>query len=323
MHWIGKRLRTEDSGAVAAVVAVLAGGGVLLGLGLVVVDVGQVYVERSELQNGADAGALAMARQHALGLTPSVSLAAGYAAKNSTDGKAAAAVTYPGTNRVTVTASTVTAGGTVLPTFFGGQFGRTNDGHISATATARWGQPGAAKVIPVTFDYCEWATSTFNGTSWDHIVDLKLMDPGADLKKDPGACPADPAGKDYPGGFGWLTNSGTSISVTAGGTVTGVTGVSGNDDVTPIFIHAIDTGELVLIPIFDSATKEGVYHLRGFGAFRLLGYRLPALHPNNYGAPATPAKALRGYFTRALVSVEDAGFGTSWDGGAAIVKLVD
>ena len=48
-------------------VAVLLGGGVLLGLGAMVIDVGQLYQERAELQNGADAAALAVAKSCALG----------------------------------------------------------------------------------------------------------------------------------------------------------------------------------------------------------------------------------------------------------------
>jgi hypothetical protein len=47
---------------VATVFGVLLSGGVLLGLMALVVDVGQLYVERGELQSGADAAALAVAR---------------------------------------------------------------------------------------------------------------------------------------------------------------------------------------------------------------------------------------------------------------------
>ena len=43
-------------------VAVLIGGGVLFGMGALVIDVGQLYQNRAELQNGADAAALAVAK---------------------------------------------------------------------------------------------------------------------------------------------------------------------------------------------------------------------------------------------------------------------
>jgi Flp pilus assembly protein TadG len=60
-------LGRDDRGVIGVLVAVLLGGGVLLGMGALVIDVGQIYQNRAELQNGADAGALAAARQCALG----------------------------------------------------------------------------------------------------------------------------------------------------------------------------------------------------------------------------------------------------------------
>ncbi len=52
---------------IGVLVAVLIGGGVLTGMGALVVDVGQLYQERAELQNGADAAALGVAKSCALG----------------------------------------------------------------------------------------------------------------------------------------------------------------------------------------------------------------------------------------------------------------
>lgn len=52
----------REGGAVASIVAVLAAGGVLLGALAISVDVGRVMLERRELQNAADAGALAAAQ---------------------------------------------------------------------------------------------------------------------------------------------------------------------------------------------------------------------------------------------------------------------
>jgi Flp pilus assembly protein TadG len=53
-------------------VAVLIGGGVLLGMGALAIDVGQIYQNRAELQNGADAAALAIATQCANGACPAI-----------------------------------------------------------------------------------------------------------------------------------------------------------------------------------------------------------------------------------------------------------
>lgn len=60
-------LRRDDRGAVGVLIALLIGSGVLLGMAALVIDVGQIYQNRAELQNGADAAALAIARQCALG----------------------------------------------------------------------------------------------------------------------------------------------------------------------------------------------------------------------------------------------------------------
>jgi Flp pilus assembly protein TadG len=54
--------RPGDRGAVGVTVALLLGSGVLLGFMALVVDVGQIYVERTQLQSSADAAALAVAK---------------------------------------------------------------------------------------------------------------------------------------------------------------------------------------------------------------------------------------------------------------------
>jgi Flp pilus assembly protein TadG len=58
----GRRRGGDDRGAVAVLVAILLASGVLLGFLALVVDVGRIYAERSTLQAGADAAALAIAR---------------------------------------------------------------------------------------------------------------------------------------------------------------------------------------------------------------------------------------------------------------------
>ena len=56
-------------------VAILLGFGVLLGMAALVIDVGRLYQERAELQNGADAAAIGVAKSCALGAcTPAVAV---------------------------------------------------------------------------------------------------------------------------------------------------------------------------------------------------------------------------------------------------------
>lgn len=62
MHVLHHRGPANDRGAVGVLVGVLVSAGVLFGFAALVIDVGQIYGERAYLQNGADAGALAVAQ---------------------------------------------------------------------------------------------------------------------------------------------------------------------------------------------------------------------------------------------------------------------
>lgn len=54
--------RRSETGAVVSLIAILFGTGVLLGLGAIVIDTGSLLYERRQVQNGADAVALAAAK---------------------------------------------------------------------------------------------------------------------------------------------------------------------------------------------------------------------------------------------------------------------
>ncbi len=82
----------DDRGAVATIFAILLVFGVLLGLLALVIDVGQLYVEREELQTGADAAAVAVAKACSLDTDDCVDIGAieavaqQYANDNARDG---------------------------------------------------------------------------------------------------------------------------------------------------------------------------------------------------------------------------------------------
>ena len=143
-------LGRDDTGGVAVLVGILIGGGVLFGLGALVVDVGQLYAERAQLQNGADAGALAVAKSCARG-TCTPAIATSYANLNSIDRASAVNLVCgsgtlggcpastgtmtdcppgpaQGTNYVDVHTSTLTSSGTTLlpPAFAQTLLGHTN-----------------------------------------------------------------------------------------------------------------------------------------------------------------------------------------------------
>lgn len=63
--WVTKRIQSDrhnEKGAIALIVAIVVGSGVLLGAAAISVDVGSLYAQRRQVQNGADAAAFALAR---------------------------------------------------------------------------------------------------------------------------------------------------------------------------------------------------------------------------------------------------------------------
>lgn len=205
-RWMLRRLRGRgaERGAVAVLVAILFGSGVLLGMGALVVDVGGMYAERAQLQNGADAGALAVATGCAKGsatcataitaLNANCSIATnastGIASCNANDSKtridqicgvgsslvSCSGPQYgcpsaaPTGNYAQVQTSTLNANSSTLlpPTFgkavMGGSYSGVN---VKACARASWSAPTTlAKSVAFTISDCEWNTATGNGTSF-------------------------------------------------------------------------------------------------------------------------------------------------------------
>jgi Flp pilus assembly protein TadG len=198
------RRLTNERGAVAVIVALLMV--VLLGFGALVIDTGAVFQERRELQNGADAAALAIAADCALGdCSDYDATAAQYADDNADDGMSAVDdVTFPTDRTVQVVTSTDEGDGnfeisyklaSVLSDDFTGK-------HVTASATAVWGAPRRAPALPLTIGQCEYDSHT-DADADDPVViyfhDGNPNNTNASCPNDP-----DPANQDLPGGFGWL-----------------------------------------------------------------------------------------------------------------------
>jgi Flp pilus assembly protein TadG len=189
-------LGRDERGAIGVLIAILIGGGVLLGMGALAIDVGQIYQNRAELQNGADAGALAVADSCALG-NCTTGIAAQYATGNAskltnyeagvdlvcgsgtgmtpcTTGNDGTHVNCPpnpaaGTNYVDVHTSTRTPSGTLLPPVFARTLvGNSNyqGTNVKACAQAEWGAPTSANTIAFTISACSWYVYTNNGTNF-------------------------------------------------------------------------------------------------------------------------------------------------------------
>ncbi|GAB4068345.1 hypothetical protein GCM10028777_27150 [Angustibacter speluncae] len=278
----GGVLRGRDQGAASIIVAVLLAGGVLLGMAAVTVDVGLIHAERRELQNGADAAALAVAQQCAVGPTCDTStggLANTYADSNALDSAARVttvcgsgpsvpgcpAASGPTLTRCSTTVpsglqgwieartATETGGGqTLLPPRFARAL--AGNGSYAGTAVracgrAAWGTPtSATPALPVTISLCEWNRMTANGTSFAPSPPYPPYPTSFEralyLHNTTGAtnCPAGPSGSDLAGGFGWLQSSGCSATVSATGWVNDDPGVSMPTPCRSVIANIVGTG---------------------------------------------------------------------------------
>lgn len=295
-----QRLTGED-GAVAVLVAVTLV--VMLGLSALVLDVGNLYWERRQLQNGADAAALAAAQDIVDGSgATALATARQYADSNNSRGAYIDGTDFVvGPNSVTVTTQTGSAAGPgELTSIFAGVLG-VDAYETSATATASWGSIGGAATIPLTFSYCEWEQlvgDVDNPSLPTGLRTLMFHTPGgADCKG--------PAGHYAPGGWGWLRTDGDCRAEIVQGEVPGNNGL-GNPSArlgcAPADFQNL-IGQTVLMPIFERVTGSGantVYDILGFAAVEIEGYRLHPGQPNySYNAPCSnPNTCIRARFVR-------------------------
>ena len=334
-------LGRDEGGAIGVLVAIFLAGGVLLGMGALVIDVGRLYQNRAELQNGADAAALAVAKSCASG-SCNAGLAGGYAnanASNLTAGQAAvdlvcgtgslgAGCVSPllacpanpaaGTSYVDVRTSTGTPGGLLPPVFARTLLGNSgySGTNVKACAQAEWGPPKTASTVAFTISACEWDQATSQGASFappPPYPPNPLPAPSFDrvLKlhtTTSGSCPSEPSGADGPGAFGWTDDTGTcSVDIT-NNTFSANTGVSAGNSCKQALSTAQASRALVYIPIYISLTGTGTnatYTLKGFAAFVVTGYHLPGSTQPDWLNPANNCKGsdkcINGYFTQGLI----------------------
>ena len=285
-----------ERGAIGVLVAVLISGGVLFGIGALVIDVGQLYQNRAELQNGADAAALAVAKSCIKG-TCAPSIAAQYATANAsqlTGGAAAVtlvcgsgtlgacpastgqltdcpAAPAAGANYVDVhTATQLSDGSTLLPPEFAGTLlgnGSYKGSTVHACAQAQWGSPLTTTTSGVTISACEWDQATSSGTSFalpppypPSPLPAASYDRVLQLhgKSSGSGCPTEPAGADAPGNFGWTDDPNGNCTVfVSNNTYGGNTGNSVSGDCQTLLYNAWSTKSLIFIPVYVMVTGTG------------------------------------------------------------------
>jgi hypothetical protein len=255
----------KERGATAALFAIMLVP--LMGVMAISLDVGALYVERGQLQNGADAAALAVAADCAdgNGCTSAVATAASYASLNANDGSAATlSPTFPTNHSVMVSASTRESDGSTALHHPFAQFIGFDSTTVHADATAEWGSPSAGKVLPLAVAYCEIA-SKVKGTRV--LIEYDENKP----------CKG-PVGQPIKGGFGWLDQLPGECAAYVDINTTGVGSNPGLDppkNCESMFSTLED--EIVLIPIYDSRPssngQKGIFHIVAFAALKVTGWK--------------------------------------------------
>ena len=283
-----RRVR-DERGAVAVMVALLMVP--LMGFAAIGVDVAGVWSEHQQLQNGADAGALAIAQDCSRSACGSpAETAQKLATANHLGAGASGSVVSLSSSRVTVRA-TATRQHLFAPVL------GMDSAQLSAAATVGWGSPdGGTAVLPLAFSWCEWNQQTANGLpsgTSERVIQLTKTSGTTDC--------TGPSNNLVPGGFGWLTvNSGGC------GTKTSIDDVIYSDPGNSVpgscsqgaFSSLL--GTTVLLPLFDSSTGTGAsasYHVYGYAAFRLTGYHFGGQFSAGGSTCNGNARCVKGYFT--------------------------
>ncbi|TFC03620.1 hypothetical protein E3O32_09980 [Cryobacterium mannosilyticum] len=314
MRWMKSRLRS-DHGASAVMLAFLLVP--LIGIVGFAIDVGALYAERGQLQNGADAAALAIAKDCSDGVCSNpVGLAASYTNGNANDG--AANVLAPDlsvSRQVTVRSSTRVAG-TNAPAIshpFAAILG-IPPSTVGAAATAQWGGVGSGRVLALALSWCEFQESL--AASGNHVTIR------TDTNK---TCKHSPSTEIIPGGFGWLDNTtapceatiNLSLNLNAAGELWVDSDPGG--DAPSACKSQLPTllGKTVLIPIYDLTQGSGTnarYRIYAFAGFTITGWKFPSAQELDPLAPVCASgltcpngswRGIQGTFTK-WVSIDNA-----------------
>jgi hypothetical protein len=338
MWWLDDEHGSEHGGVAVTVAIMLV---VLLGVGALVLDVGNLYWERRQLQNSADAAVLAAAQDIAAGEEAAAEQTARtYATFNNTRGANVESFEYdPVASTVTVMTRTGDEDGPgFLGAWLAGVLGHDEYfARAEATALITGAKGGAA--FPVIISFCEWeaflnnpeefGTPGFEPDFKETSQTIHLLDPHGAT----GDCTG-PSGHQAPGGWGWLEpDSGEcTAQVDEEGWVDGNTGSTSPSPANQtgcdqaFFDGLVASGEPVLVPIFEQTNdKPGDNHefkVMGFAAYVIDGYRIRGNWANN--APCSnPDRCFSGRFTEyiTLAQYQEGDYAT-FDLGAREIYLI-
>lgn len=282
-----RRLRDNEEGAVAVMTALMMV--LILGMTALVVDIGLVYAERAQLQNGADAAALAIAQECAYqdlcDPTSATSTAIGLASRNAIDERSNAVADLSIKNSVTVETNTLTADGAAALEFWFAPILGIDSSEVVARARASWGSPSKATVFPFTAPKCLFDQTPSDVEIW---ITVDSTCTGSD-------------GKSLPGAFGWLDTidkKSCTTSVDVDQIIAGDPGKSGPQNCD------ID-GKTIMLPVYVAKSGNGNnvnYVIDGFAAFYTTKHSWPGESIKEAGC--NNCAGIKGKFIT-LVSLED------------------
>ena len=306
---------------------------VLLGVGALTIDLGALYVERRQLQNGADAAALAIAYNCATGDSCGsvMATATDLANENSNDGASSVPLVCgvgPGlsaggcstpagldgaTNWVQVFTRTESeGGGNQVPMLLAPLVGAVTGKTVNANSVAQWGGLESAKVSAIVLPACEYTNlgGSLDGSSFPSgSTTIYFHALGAPPPDEAGVEPCTPStsGATFPGGFGWLASSNCKADVSADAWFAAYTGGSAAPGCRA---RNFRTGPDLVIALYDDTSggaSGGQYHLLGFVGFKVTAANFGGNNrsPWNFRCPLTPdnsGQCIQGTFTKVTVS---------------------
>ncbi|MEO7375259.1 MAG: pilus assembly protein TadG-related protein [Nakamurella sp.] len=306
-----RRLRKDDGGAVALIFVLLLLP--MMAMAALVVDIGAVYVEKRQLQNAADAAALAIAQDCGRGACGNPTLTA----RTLTTANAGAA-----TVTTTVTGSSVTVGtSATVHHWFAPAIG-INSTNVTAMSSARWGTPsGGTAMLPLIFSWCSFQAQTGGGIpsgTTSRIIYFSKTDGTTDC--------TGPSGNAVPGGFAWIRTVAGSCTATTSVTTPQVFSDPGQSVPSTCSTSSIAAlqNKTILLPVFDKfgGTGSGAwYHPYAYAAFRLTGYSFGGQY--KWNAPCSGnERCVSGYFARMVDLSEAFTYSTTAPNlGASLIAL--
>lgn len=273
----------EERGGVSVIIAVALVA--LLGFAALVIDVGMMYAERGELQNAADAAALAIAQDCADGsCLTTTTTAEDYANRNAKDNATNVADVDLTSSSVTVDVESWdgTPGGSSFAFLFAPVLG-VDETTIGATATASWDvfPEGGTAVLPLAFSTCAFDDAP--------VGQIRLFQTHGNGMPAPCGGSAEP-----PGAFQWLDDplNNCSAFVTIADDEPAQAGSDPGNDISQACKDLLPTlvGKKVLLPVYedtDDSGQDATYDIKGWAGFVLRGWRFPGFVYPSYTIPGT------------------------------------